>query len=196
MNIESLILHWGYWIVFCGAMVEGESIILTASALAASGYFDIRIILLVTCSGTLVADQGLYFLGYFFGPPFIQKIKDKLPWTVSYFDKIDHFLNQYHNIYLFLFRFIYGVRIISPVYLATRTDIISCKKFATTNVLAALLWTFLSCGAGYFLIGSLLKEWAWLKAHIWILFLAIFIGLLCIHHLIVFLIRLFKRMKK
>ena len=143
------IQNYGYWAVFLGALIEGESIILTSSAMAAAGYFSIYKIMLIAFGGTVLADQGLYILGYTYGEPVLCWIRAHLPKMARYMDKALMFLHRYQNAYILSFRFIWGVRIISSVIIGAQK--IPPLRFAVLNIIAAVLWTVISCMAGYLL---------------------------------------------
>jgi membrane protein DedA with SNARE-associated domain len=154
MNIESLITEYGYLTVLLGAMIEGESIILTASALAALGHLSIFRVGLVTFCGTLIADQTIYFLGHFYGPKSLAYLGKKFPTFKPNIDKGLQFLKKHETLYILSFRFIYGIRIISPFIIGSQN--ISFLRFTSLNLIAAIVWTVISCSVGYFIgaVGS------------------------------------------
>jgi membrane protein DedA with SNARE-associated domain len=152
--------QWGYLAVFLGSMIEGESILLTASALAAAGYLSIYKIAFLAFIATLFADQGLFFLGYFYGDRVLSVIKRKFPSFEPYLEKGFSFLHRFQTTYILVFRFIYGIRIISPIIIGSQK--LSIRKFTFLNLIAALIWTVLSCSLGYFLgdvVTWLVKEY-------------------------------------
>ncbi len=71
--------EWGYIAVFLGAIVEGETVILTASALAALGYLNLYKIMLITFCTTVVVDQILFQVGRRYGSVFFEKYPKLLP---------------------------------------------------------------------------------------------------------------------
>jgi len=136
---------WGYVAVLLGSMIEGESVILTASFLAYQGYMSLPKIMIIAFFGTLIADQGLYQLGYRYGPSFLKrfpKMKDRSERAFSLLHKWDFW-------YILTFRFIYGIRIISPVVIGAAH--VSPWRFIPLNLLAAVIWTVVSCVGGYLL---------------------------------------------
>ncbi len=149
MTIEGFIDQYGYWAVLLGAMIEGESIILTASALAALGHLSIVRVALVTFLGTLIADQAIYFLGHFYGSKSLVYLVNKFPKLKPHVEKGLQFLKKHETTYILSFRFIYGIRIISPFIIGAQN--ISFARFAVLNLVAAIVWTVLSCALGYFL---------------------------------------------
>ena len=58
-----------------------------------------------------------------------------------------HLLERYPTGFIFAFRFIYGVRTISPV--AIGMSGVSAMKFVSINAVAALVWGSLFTGIGY-----------------------------------------------
>ena len=68
-------------------------------------------------------------------------------------------LNRYSTLFILLFRFVYGIRILSPLVIGIAE--IPPRKYMILNFIAALLWTIVSCALGYylgdFLFGTLHK---------------------------------------
>lgn len=146
-NVKEFVKEWGYWAVFLGSLIEGESVILTASFLAASGLLSIVKIMIVAFTGTLLADQTLFFFGYYYGEGILIKIKNRFPRIEPYMQEGQRLIRKYETPYILSFRFLYGLRIISPVIIGSQKTPI--KKFCVLNVVAAALWTLISCLGGY-----------------------------------------------
>lgn len=148
-SVSQFVKDWGYVAVFLGSLVEGESVILTASALAAAGYLSIVRVTITAFIGTLIADQSLYFVGYFYGQQGIDFIKRKFPKMAEPMDRALLFLEKYSVMYIMAFRFIYSIRIISPIIIGAQK--ISFAKFSFLNFLSAVVWSVASCSLGYFI---------------------------------------------
>ncbi|WP_010300207.1 DedA family protein [Candidatus Odyssella thessalonicensis] len=141
--------EWGYLAVLLGSMVEGETIILAACALAYNEDLSISKVAGIAFLGTLVADQGLYYVGRFYGHQIIRRFpKLKIP-----SEKAFHLLHKWDIGYILSFRFIFGIRIISPIVIGTAG--VAPKLFIPLNFLAAIIWTSLSCSVGYYIIGPI-----------------------------------------
>jgi membrane protein DedA with SNARE-associated domain len=149
MNLQEFLNQYGYWAVFLGSIIEGESIILTASALASLGQMSIIKVALVTFWGTLIADQAIYFAGYFYGEKSLDYLQNRFPKIRPHVQKGLAFLKRHQTTYIMSFRFIYGIRIISPFIIGSQK--IPFRRFSYLNFVAAVIWTILSCAAGYFL---------------------------------------------
>lgn len=148
-SVENFLHTYGYWAIFLGAMVEGESIILTASGLAALGHLSIWHVGLVTFVGTLFADQALYILGRIYGGRALNFLKSKIQRLQSPIDKGFAFLKKHETKYILSFRFIYGIRTVSPIIIGAQD--VPFLRFSYLNLISAVLWTVISCALGYFL---------------------------------------------
>ena len=151
-HIVTFIKDWGYWAIFLGSLVEGESVILTASSLAALGYFNIKKVMLIAFFGTLLADQMLYYLGYFKG----EVIFKRFPSLRQPADKAFSMLHKYDTWFILSCRFIYGIRIISSIVIGAAR--VQPWRFMILNMIAAAIWAVVSCMAGY-LLGDIVCEW-------------------------------------
>lgn len=149
--MEEFINTWGYWAVFLGSLVEGESVILTAGFLSAQGYLSLYKIILVAFIGTLIADQVLFHVGKYYG----MKIIDRFPRLDKPAQRAFRLLHRHDTIFILSFRFIWGIRIISPLIIGAAG--VSFKRFSPLNLIAAAVWSILSCSAGY-LFGDFLMN--------------------------------------
>lgn len=146
------IQEWGYIAVFLGSLIEGESIILTASAMASQGYLDIFKVTVIAFIGTTLADQLLYFLGYYYG----DRLFEKFPSLDQPSKKAFYFLHKYDIWFIIACRFIYGIRVASAIVIGAAK--IPAKRFIPLNILSALIWAIISCGSGFYL-GEILFDW-------------------------------------
>lgn len=142
--IAEFVKDWGYVAVFLGSLIEGESVIFMAGFFAHEGYLSLPKIIIVSFIGTLFADQALYFVGRSYGNPFIERFPSFRPRT----EKAFQLLRRYDNIFILSFRFIYGIRIISPVVIGASG--IGVTRFMILNFFAAIIWSVGSCVAAYY----------------------------------------------
>lgn len=144
-RLTQFVENWGYFAVFLGSLVEGESVILTASALASFGYLSIYKIMIIAFIGTTLSDQALYFVGRHYGP----SLFDRFPRFKKPADHAFVLLNRYDIWFIISCRFIYGIRTISAVVIGASG--IPASRFIPLNLLSALIWTIVSCVGGYLL---------------------------------------------
>jgi membrane protein DedA with SNARE-associated domain len=142
-----IVKEWGYLAVLLGSMIEGESVILTACVMAYMGYLSIAKIVGIAFFGTLVADQGLYYVGRLYG----HKILERFPKLKAPSEKAFTLLHKWDLWFILSFRFIYGIRIVSPIVIGTSG--VPPRRFIPLNFVAALVWTSISCTGGYLLGG-------------------------------------------
>lgn len=135
----------GYFVLLLGSFVEGESVVLTAGFFAFKEYLSLPVIILVAFLGSTAADQLSFFIGRIYGPGWIER-KPALKAKAD----IAFRLLKKHNIWFIMgFRFVYGIRTISPFVIGASG--INVKRFAILNIIAAAIWSVLSCCAGYLL---------------------------------------------
>ncbi|MDR0632995.1 MAG: DedA family protein [Holosporales bacterium] len=139
----------GYLIVLLGAMIEGETIILGASALAAIGYLSITKVSIIAFLGTLFVDQALYLVGYRMYKKPGAHISERFPRLYKKSQKAVALLKKYDIGFILTFRFIYGIRAISPVVIALCGS--RPSRFIPLNFVSAVIWTVISCSIGYWL---------------------------------------------
>lgn len=147
----AFVQEWGYIAVFLGAIVEGETVILTSSALASLGYMNIYKIMAITFCTTVVVDQVLFQVGKRFGPAFFEKYPKLKPRA----NKAFRLLHRFDRWFILSFRFIYGIRVISPIVIGAAH--VEAKRFAILNILSGLIWTVVSCYSGY-MMGDILEK--------------------------------------
>ena len=165
----SFVQEWGYWAVFFGSLIEGESVILTASSMAAAGYLSLYKIMIIAFFGTLIADQLLYLVGRAYGPA----IFDKFPKLKKSSGRVFSLLHRYDAWFIIISRFIYGVRITSALVIGAGG--IPPHRYIPLNILSAIIWTLVSCTAGYMLgdvMVAVIEHFEWFQKYF---FLGLFI---------------------
>ena len=141
------IKNWGYIAVFLGSLVEGESVILVACFMAHLGYLSLTKIMIIAFCGTLFADQALYYVGRYYGPALIQRFH-RLHAPANRAFKLLHSWDVW---FILSFRFIWGIRTISPIVIGSSG--IAPRRYTPFNLIAAIVWTLISCIGGYMLSG-------------------------------------------
>ncbi|GHS94609.1 hypothetical protein AGMMS49949_08520 [Alphaproteobacteria bacterium] len=141
--------HLAYLIVFGGSLIEGETVILTASALAAAHYLSLRNIWLIAFLTTLCLDQGLYFYGHFLWKHPNKPISERFPRLYRKSRRAVILLKRYDIWFILSFRFVYGIRALSPVVIGLCG--ILPRRFIPLNAISAFLWATISCSIGYWL---------------------------------------------
>lgn len=146
-HLIDIIKDWGYLAVFLGSLVEGESVILVACFMAHLGYLSLPKIMIIAFCGTLFADQALYYVGRYYGQAIIQKFH-RLHAPANRAFKL---LHSWDIWFILSFRFIWGIRTISPIVIGSSG--ITPQRYTPLNLIAAIVWTLISCIGGYMLSG-------------------------------------------
>ena len=148
-HLIEFIKEWGYLAVFLGSLVEGESVILAACFMAHLGYLSLIKIMAIAFCGTLFADQALYYVGRFYGPALLQRFQS----LHAPANRAFKLLHSWDIWFILSFRFIWGIRTISPVVIGSSG--ISPQRYTPLNFAAAVVWTLVSCIGGYMLSGMI-----------------------------------------
>ena len=142
--MEDLISQYGYAVVFVGTLLEGETIFLIAAYLTHAGYLSIEYVFLTGLAGTFFGDQFYFFVGRRWGRAFLAR---RLSWRTK-LDKAFGLLERHETLFILSFRFIYGLRNVSPF--AIGMSDVRTWKFIALNFLSAVLWASVFGAAGYF----------------------------------------------
>lgn len=158
-HLHELASQYGVWatvllivIVFCetGLVVTpflpGDSLLFAAGALAASGFFEVEVLLIGLFIAAVLGDAVNYHIGKYIGPRVFQRenrwIKRK------YLERTQRFYEKYGGKTIIIARFVPIVRTFAP-FLAG-VGIMDYRRFFIFNVAGAFLWVFSFILAGYF----------------------------------------------
>jgi membrane-associated protein len=173
--------HYGAWIyvvlfliIFCetGLVVTpflpGDSLLFVAGAIAAAGGMNVHLLVLLLIIAAILGDAVNYHIGRWAGP----KMYRGEPWWGSRFFKQEHlqktqaFYDKYGGKTIIIARFIPIVRTYAPFIAGVAQ--MPYARFATYNVVGALLWVISLTYAGY-LFGNI----PWIKDNLTLVILTI-----------------------
>ncbi|MDR1475654.1 MAG: DedA family protein [Holosporales bacterium] len=143
MSVEQIISGYGYYAVFLFACIEGEIALITAGFLAHQGLLSIQLVVLYAFLGTFLMEQGVFQVGRIYG----LKILDRFPKVKPKVSTVFKWLKRYDSLFIFSFRFVYGVRNISPLIIGASG--VPSKKFFFINFFAAIVWSIVIACTGY-----------------------------------------------
>jgi membrane protein DedA with SNARE-associated domain len=141
--LTSFVLRWGYVAVGLGTFVEGEAMLIAAGALAHRGLLSLPLVMAAAFVGAVAGDQLWFHLGRRFGRPFIER---RARWKRRA-ARADACLARYGTLFVLGFRFIYGIRTATPVFLGASAY--STTRFALLNVAGAAIWAILFGSVGW-----------------------------------------------
>ncbi|MBF0461187.1 MAG: DedA family protein [Magnetococcales bacterium] len=144
--IYPLVLVWTFF--------EGETIVIIVSAMAATSASFLYLPLLALCAtvGTMAGDQLFYYLGRFYGTPFLAT----RPHLAAKAERGFELLRRGEVLFILSYRFVYGVRNVSPFVIGVSG--IRPLRFFILNLVAATVWATTFTLGGYFL-GKVLDQW-------------------------------------
>lgn len=151
--IDQFLASYGLIVVYVGVIVEGDSILLAAGFLAHQGVLDPLGVFLAAFAGSLTGDQVLYYIGRYARDSRLVKRQAARPAFVRVLDLI-----QRHRVpFVLSFRFIYGVRTISPIAIGIAG--VPPLLYTVLNVTAAAAWAALITTIGY-VFGQLIEQYS------------------------------------
>lgn len=143
MNVDALLAHYGVVAVFLGAMAEGETFVLAGGVLAHRGLISPVEAALAAFLGSALADQICFFIGRRArGGRLVARARAN-----PAFAKALAFIERYPTGYVLGFRYLYGLRVVSPI--AIGVSEIPAGRFVALNLVSAASWAALFTGLGY-----------------------------------------------
>jgi membrane protein DedA with SNARE-associated domain len=133
--------------ILLGAGLEGEAVVLTGGILAREGLIPLVPACIAAAVGSCVVDQIWFFVGRrASGQRWVRAVTDRPGYA-----RAIRLLDRYPTSFILAFRFIYGLRTVSPI--AIGTSRVPTRRFVLLNMVAAAVW-----GPAFTLIGYKLGE--------------------------------------
>lgn len=158
VNLPELIEAVGYLglfgIVFAetglliGFFLPGDSLLFTAGILAAEGYFDITLLLIILAGAAIIGDSVGYSIGRRLGPRVFNK-EESLLFKKSHVDKAQAFFDKHGAKTIILARFVPIIRTFAPTLAGIGK--MSYSKFLAYNIFGGLFWVLSVTLLGYYL---------------------------------------------
>lgn len=140
-----LLKKYGYAIILGWTFLEGETIVIIAGWLSASIGLKPHLIALCAFCGSFASDQVMFSLGKYKGKATLEHF----PRIAKNMDKAAALFKKYDTVLILGFRFVYGVRNITPIMLGISG--VSHKKFFFLNFIGAGVWALTFTYGGLFL---------------------------------------------
>ena len=143
MQLEQFLSQYGLWGIGIGAGLEGETVAVLGGVFVHRGLLSFVPAVLAAALGSFLADQIFFGLGRRFrDTAHVRKLRQR-----PTFQRARAFFDRHPLSFVFAFRFLYGLRTISPVAIGT-TDF-PAIRFMLINAAAALLWAVIFISLGY-----------------------------------------------
>lgn len=158
--LEGLIARYGLLAVLIGSGIEGETVVFLGGVSAHRHILPFWAVVGAAAVGSFIGDQIFFLLGRRASSwTWVRKATSN---TVA--GRVNSLLERYPTGFIFAFRFIYGMRTISPVVIGLSG--IPAAKFVALNGLAALVWAFTISIAGYLFSGAIETMLGRLQLHV------------------------------
>lgn len=143
MSLEALISQYGPAAVFAGAGLEGEAAAFLSGVLAHRHLMAYWQVALAAGLGSFTADQVLFFAGRYAGRLAIVKrfMRGKAA------SRVTGLLEAHPTGFILAFRFIYGMRTVSPVAIGLSS--VPAGRFVFLNFISAIVWGIVITAVGY-----------------------------------------------
>ncbi|HEY7923509.1 MAG TPA: VTT domain-containing protein, partial [Vicinamibacteria bacterium] len=147
--MESLLLKYGYALLFVGVAFEGEAVLLAASLLARRGLFQLPVVIAVAVAANSLADQAYFQVARLRGRGWLERRFGQHP----RYQRLIDIVGRRGGLLLVASRFAYGLRIAIPAAcgaLGMRT-----LAFTVLDLVAGLLWAVPVASLGFYAGGAL-----------------------------------------
>ncbi len=152
MTLAALIANYGYYALFIGALLEGETVLIAAGFAAHRGMLDLQWVIAIAFAASTLGDQLAFSLGRWRGERLLQRfsaLHRKAP-------VVQALLARYHVPLILGVRFLYGLRVAGPFVIGMSN--VPFPVFALLNMAGALVWAVAVASAGYY-FGVVLETW-------------------------------------
>jgi len=179
-HLAELASQYGPWlflilflIIFCetGLVVTpflpGDSLLFVTGAIAATGAFDIHLMVVTLLIAAILGDTVNYHIGQKLGLTVFDRPNSRI-FRREYLDKTHAFYEKHGGKTIIIARFVPIVRTFAPFVAGVGS--MSYRQFLSYNVIGAVLWV---CGFAY--AGYLFGNLPWVKQNLSLLIFAIII---------------------
>src|SRR6266850_3431099 len=157
--MSELIAQFGYFAVFVGTFLEGETVLALGGVAAAYGYLSLPGVMAVAVLGAFLGDQTAFFIGRRYG----RRLIARFPALAARAPRVQALIRRWDAPAVIVLRFLYGLRIAGPIVIGTCG--ISPWRLAFFNFIGTLLWAPLVAGIGY-VAGQAIEHWIGRLKHV------------------------------
>lgn len=151
MTLESIIAQYGLAALFLGAGLEGETSAVLGGVMVHRGILGYLPAMGAAAAGSFLADQLFFALGRRFRDHrYVRRWRKR-----AAFQRAIAAFERRPTLFIFGFRFLYGLRTVSPIAIGTTN--LAPARFVAINALAALTWGTIFVTLGY-LFGEGIEE--------------------------------------
>lgn len=142
-GMETLVAVYGYAAVLLGTFLEGETVLVIAGFAAHRGYLALPWVMIWAFTGTFFGDQLYFVLGRRYGAVLL----GRHPRWQRRVERVRTLLSRYHVPFILSFRFLYGLRTVSPFAIGLSS--VSWSRYFLLDAAGAVLWVVTFATVGY-----------------------------------------------
>lgn len=150
VSLQELISNYGYAAIAIGTFFEGETILILGGFAAHRGYLELPWVVVSAFVGTLFGDQLYFYIGRSKG---VSALAERPGWKAKS-EKVFRLLNKNQTWLILGFRFIYGIRTVTPFLIGASR--VNPLRFLVLNTIGGLVWAVVVGTLGY-LFGQTLE---------------------------------------
>lgn len=142
--LTNWLMEYGYWAVFLGAMLEGETAAFLSGVAAHNKLISYPLAMLFAALGGVVSDNVLFLVGRYAGAqvlPRFQKHQNKIR-------RVQQLIQRHENWIIIGIRFAYGMRTVGPIIIGASK--VNPLRFFVLNLLGGAIWGCVIVSIGYF----------------------------------------------
>jgi membrane protein DedA with SNARE-associated domain len=144
MSLTDLLSQYGYFALFVGCLLEGETLLLLAGLAAHGGYLSLPVVIAVAFVGGSLGDQVGFFIGRRYGDPLLER----WPSLSAQAARVRRLIDRHSALLIIGVRFMYGLRLVGPVVIGMSD--VPVWRFVVFNLIGAAIWAVAVSSAGYF----------------------------------------------
>ncbi len=144
MTLASLIASYGYYALFAGTFLEGETVLISAGFAASRGILDLTWVIAIAFVAGTLGDQLAFLMGRWHG----ERLLRRFPLLRSKQPVVQRLLDRYQIPLILLIRFMVGLRIAGPFVIGMSS--IPFSLFSLLNTTGALIWAVVVATVGYY----------------------------------------------
>lgn len=143
IDLNHLLATYGYWAVFIGCVMEGETILILGGMAAHQHLLKLWPVIAWASAGGMLGDQLLFWSGRYFGTRLLPRLKRQQ----AQIKRVSGLIARYPSMSVFSVRFLYGMRLVGPMVIGASG--LSPLRFSLWNMLGAMVWATLFVSGGY-----------------------------------------------
>lgn len=143
IDLNHLLATYGYWAVFLGCVMEGETILILGGMAAHQHLLKLWPVIAWASAGGMLGDQLLFWTGRYFGARLLPRLKRHQ----AQIKRVTGLIERYPSTSVFAVRFLYGMRLVGPMVIGASG--LSPLRFSLLNMFGAMVWATLFVSGGY-----------------------------------------------